>query len=106
MKEKLIIADDNLEFSTSLFNYLKANNNFIDVIGIAENGQKAIDLIEQLNPDIILLDLKMPQKNGIELLQYHNAKNIIVIIISGEINMINQIKHDKKRLKKKKNEIK
>lgn len=91
MKEKLIIADDNLEFSTSLFNYLKANNNFIDVIGIAENGQKAIDLIEQLNPDIILLDLKMPQKNGIELLQYLNAKNIIVIIISGEINMINQI---------------
>lgn len=32
MKEKLIIADDNLEFSTSLFNYLKANNNFIDVV--------------------------------------------------------------------------
>lgn len=46
MNNKLIIADDELAFSSNLFNYLKANNNVIDIVGIALDGKQTLNLIE------------------------------------------------------------
>ena len=60
-------------------------------MAIAGDGEKTLNLVEQLDPDILLLDLKMPKKNGIELLQSLNKRDVIVILISGEISMINEI---------------
>ncbi len=38
----------------------------VEVVGIAENGQEAVDLAAELQPDIILMDLKMPVMDGLE----------------------------------------
>lgn len=47
MNNKLIIADDELAFSSNLFNYLKANNNVIDIVGIALDGKQTLNLIDR-----------------------------------------------------------
>jgi DNA-binding NarL/FixJ family response regulator len=62
---RILIADDHRLFAESLMAILSEDER-IDVIGIAEDGQQAVDLATQLRPDVILMDLKMPVIDGFE----------------------------------------
>lgn len=62
---KVIIADDHTIFRSGL-NMLLSSEPDINVIGEAEDGQSAIQLAKELNPDVILMDIGMPELNGIE----------------------------------------
>ena len=61
MKEKItvLIADDNNEFAMTLASYLE-NDEEMEVIGMAKNGNEAFDMIVSTRPDIVLLDVIMP----------------------------------------------
>lgn len=61
---KVIICDDQLIVCEGLQTILEAARE-IEVVGIAHNGQEALKLIPQTNPDLVLMDLKMPVMNGI-----------------------------------------
>lgn len=56
-----------------------------EVIGDAENGQDALQLIEQLHPDIVFTDIKMPILNGLELIQRGKAvsPDTLFVVLSG-----------------------
>jgi DNA-binding NarL/FixJ family response regulator len=62
---RILIADDHRLFAESLMAALSEDER-VDVVGIAENGQQAVDLAAQLQPDVILMDLKMPVLDGFE----------------------------------------
>lgn len=62
---RVIIADDHTIFRSGL-NMLLSSEPDINVIGEAEDGQTAIQLAKELNPDVILMDIGMPELNGIE----------------------------------------
>jgi len=62
---KTIIVDDHKIIREGLYNLLKRDKN-IDVIGEAENGRTAVHLTKKLNPDIVIMDLAMPDLNGID----------------------------------------
>jgi two-component system response regulator NreC len=62
---RVIIADDHTIFRSGL-NMLLSSEPDINVIGEAEDGQSAIQLAKELNPDVILMDIGMPELNGIE----------------------------------------
>jgi DNA-binding NarL/FixJ family response regulator len=62
---RILIADDHRLFAESLMAALGEDER-ADVVGIAENGQQAVDLAAQLQPDVILMDLKMPVLDGFE----------------------------------------
>lgn len=62
---KIIIADDHPLFSDGLSNLLD-NEKDLQVIGIVGNGRALIDVIRKNQPDLILLDINMPQMNGLE----------------------------------------
>ncbi len=70
MKEKMtiLIADDNQEFSQTLANYIHEQED-MEVIGIAKDGEEAIDMLSNVNPDILLLDVIMPHLDGIGVLE-------------------------------------
>ena len=82
---KLIVADDEPKIRRGLENILNWNDFNIEIVGEAEDGEIALEIITEKKPDIILLDINMPFLNGLNLLQ--KLKNInnnsIVIIISG-----------------------
>jgi two-component system response regulator (stage 0 sporulation protein A) len=75
MKKKItiVIADDNVEFATLLGNQLNKELD-ISVLGIAHDGIEAINLIEDKEPDMVILDLIMPNLDGIGVLE--RAKTI------------------------------
>ncbi len=65
MKTKIILADDHKIVREGLKNILNSEWG-IDVIAEAENGRKAMQLVEEKKPDIIIMDIGMPELNGIE----------------------------------------
>lgn len=59
----ILIVDDHAIVRTGLAGML-ADVNGINVIGEAENGRSALTLVEQLQPDVVLMDLRMPEMDG------------------------------------------
>jgi DNA-binding NarL/FixJ family response regulator len=62
---RILIADDHRLFAESLMTVLGEDDR-VDVVGIAEDGQEAVELAAKLQPDVILMDLKMPVIDGFE----------------------------------------
>ncbi|MDO4732163.1 MAG: sporulation transcription factor Spo0A [Bacillota bacterium] len=67
-KYRILIVDDDHSFTSSLEEFFEPFEEY-QICGIAENGQKALDLIIQEHPDIVLLDLVMPILDGIGVLE-------------------------------------
>src|SRR2546429_4420010 len=62
---KVVIADDHSLVRQGLRRYLDMAED-IDVVGEASNGEEAIALVEKASPDIVLLDIRMPEMDGLE----------------------------------------
>lgn len=67
-KIKVMIADDHSMVREGIMNLLELDEN-LDVVGFAKDGSDCIKKIPELNPDVLLLDINMPNMNGIEVLQ-------------------------------------
>ena len=82
---KLVIADDEPKIRRGIENILNWSEFGIEIVGQAEDGEIALEIIKENRPDIILLDINMPFLNGLDLLQKLKeiGNNGIVIIISG-----------------------
>lgn len=65
---RILVADDHLVYRIGIRNLLASEPGF-EVIGEAPDGMQAIELYRALRPDVLLLDLRMPKKNGIEVVQ-------------------------------------
>jgi two-component system, NarL family, response regulator NreC len=61
-----IVAADDHEIYRDGLQLLSSTLKGIKLIGMAENGQELISLVQQLKPDVVLTDIKMPVKDGIE----------------------------------------
>ena len=62
---RVLLADDHRLFAESLMTVLSEDER-VEVVGIAGNGQEAVELAAELEPDVILMDLKMPVMDGLE----------------------------------------
>jgi DNA-binding NarL/FixJ family response regulator len=60
---RILLADDQEEVRLAIASLLEGE---FDVIGTAENGQRALELVSVLSPDVLVLDVCMPVLNGIE----------------------------------------
>src|SRR5690625_4503529 len=76
----IVIAEDQKMILGALGSLLNMEDDF-EVIGLAKNGQEAIDLVYELNPDVCIIDIEMPIKTGLtaaEALKDHPCKVIIL----------------------------
>lgn len=67
-KIKIVMADDHPIFRSGLRQVIEEDGN-IDILGEADNGKKALELISDLKPHIALLDIDMPKMTGLEILR-------------------------------------
>lgn len=74
-KIKVLIVDDNKEFCSILNDYLLSQRDIM-VTGIARDGLEALKLIEERKPDLVVLDIIMPQLDGLGVLERLNNMNL------------------------------
>ena len=65
MKHSVLIVDDNTLIRSTLRSWIEGNADF-EVCGEAENGMVAVQKVEEMHPDIVILDLQMPVMDGLE----------------------------------------
>ncbi len=93
-KIKFLITDDHALFRIGVKTSLKHYPD-IEFVGEAENGKQLLNLAEYLQPDVILLDIKMPVMDGIETLPQvkkilPNAK-IVMLTMDDDVSMISNL---------------
>ena len=65
MKHTVLIVDDSTLIRSSLHSWIEGNADF-QVCGEAENGMVPVQKVEEMHPDIVILDLQMPVMDGLE----------------------------------------
>lgn len=99
-KIKVLIADDHEILRYGVKTYLSSAED-IDIVGEASSGEECLELFEKHEPDVCVLDIGMPGKNGIEtskaireidpdvkilILSMHIDKNILTDVLEANIN--------------------
>ena len=83
---KILIADDHALFRDSLRSLLEAHG--LEVVGEARNGREAVDLARKLKPEVVLMDLSMPELDGLSATRLISADQpevkVVVLTASDE----------------------
>ncbi|MDO8426321.1 MAG: response regulator [Deltaproteobacteria bacterium] len=87
MSKRVVIADDAAFFRTALREILLKGG--FDVVGEATNGADAFEKVQALRPDIVILDVVMPVKNGLEA-----AKEISLLKLPIKIVMCTSLGYE------------
>ncbi|MCQ4923433.1 response regulator [Tissierella carlieri] len=83
---KTLIVDDEILARDLLKLLISKNNMPLEVVGEAENGREAIELIFDLKPEVVFLDIEMPGSDGIDVMDYiknHYIEPITFIVITA-----------------------
>lgn len=83
---RVLMADDHVIFRTGLRKLLETADD-IKIVGEASNGNECVEMLAKLKPDILLLDLRMPDKGGLEVLEEINLDSLItrvIVLTAGE----------------------
>lgn len=80
-KIRIIIADDHPIFRGGLRQIISADDS-IEIIGEADNGEKALEIIHELKPDIAVLDIDMPKKTGLDVIRELKDSNTKIIFLT------------------------
>ena len=85
--QKIVIVDDHRLFRNGL-KFIISEMDGVEVIAEASNGQEFLDLLETIDPDLVLMDISMPVLNGVDATQLALKKkpdlNILVLSMFGE----------------------
>ncbi|MCX6073288.1 MAG: chemotaxis-specific protein-glutamate methyltransferase CheB [Campylobacterales bacterium] len=90
---RVIIAEDSVTVREMLV-YLFASEADIEIVGVANDGEEAVDMVSKLKPDIILMDINMPRLNGYEAAQKIMQENPVPILLmsaSWDMNEVEKI---------------
>lgn len=82
---KIIICDDEPTIREGLKHLIESSNSKLNVVGLAGNGYEACKLINEIKPEIVLMDINMPGLNGLEVIKEVSMTSPFTkfIIISG-----------------------
>jgi DNA-binding NarL/FixJ family response regulator len=83
---RVLMADDHLIFRDGLRKLLDDEDN-ISIVGEASNGNECIRMLSKLKPDILLLDLRMPDKDGFAVLEELNSDSLstrVIVLTAAE----------------------
>lgn len=82
VRPRVLITDDQTLFRSGLAKLLEADKR-IEVVGEAGDGEEAIEMVDSVSPDVVLMDLKMPNLDGVEatarITAAHPAVKVLVL---------------------------
>src|SRR5260370_14538913 len=83
---RILLADDHAIFREGLRNLLDADDD-VTIVGEASNGAECIKMLAKLKPDVLLLDLRMPDKDGLAVLEEVNFDSLptrVIVLTAAE----------------------
>jgi len=90
--KRILVVDDAMFMRRIIVDTLKKDN--YEIVGEAGNGIKAVELYKELNPDVVLMDITMPEMDGIEavknIIKYDKNANIIMCTAMGQDSMVKE----------------
>lgn len=90
--KKLLIVDDAAFMRISIRNMLQ--NQDIEIVGEAANGLIAVEMYKELRPDIVTMDITMPEMSGIEALKlikaFDSQAKVIMVSSMGQEGMVKE----------------
>jgi DNA-binding NarL/FixJ family response regulator len=83
MRRKVVVVDDHQLMLEAVRAALAAPD--FEIVGEARSGEEALELVEEHNPDLVLLDIRMPGMAGLECLAALRARrpDTMVVVLSG-----------------------
>ena len=84
MSYRILVAEDDEDFLDALEDVLDAHGD-LEVVGRARNGREAVELAEELLPDLVVMDIEMPVLDGVEAtrLLCERLPGLPILAISG-----------------------
>ena len=79
-RERVMIVDDAAMMRLIVQNMLHGDPNLM-LAGTASNGREALDKLADVNPDLILLDIEMPEMDGLEFLRHARLKSRAKVVV-------------------------
>lgn len=79
-KKKIMIVDDSSTMRLIIRNFINTDPNFM-VVQTAANGKEALEKLAAAKPDLILLDLEMPEMDGLEFLRHARLKTRAKLVV-------------------------
>ncbi len=90
MAKRILITDDALFMRVTLKNILTQNG--FEIVGEATNGVESVELYKSLKPDVVTMDITMPEMDGISALKEIRAfdpeANVVMCTAMGQKNMV------------------
>lgn len=90
--KRVLIADD-ATFMRLMLKQMLSQNGF-EVVGEAENGEVAVDKYKEFKPDIVTMDITMPNLNGIDalkmIMEFDSNAKVIMISAMGQEKMVRE----------------
>ena len=80
---RTVIIDDDSHASSSLNKIIDENFNDLNLLGISENVKTGVKLINQIMPDLVFLDISLPDGTGFDILQHIEKRNFEVIFTTS-----------------------
>lgn len=84
MKKRVMIVDDAAVMRTIINNLLAPDPNMA-IMGFATNGKEALEKLAQVQPDLILLDIEMPEMDGLEFLRHARLRTKAKIVVLSSV---------------------
>lgn len=88
---RVMIADDHSLIREGLRQLLEFDGS-IKVVGEASNGEECLNKLEEFNPEVLLLDINMPEKNGIDVLKQMKADQsqirVLILTVHNELEYL------------------
>ena len=78
---KVLIADDHRIFREGIISLLEGEKD-IEIVAEAKNGQEVLNLVKGIRPDVILMDVEMPEKNGLETTKILSEKHPTIKVMA------------------------
>ncbi|HVP06574.1 MAG TPA: response regulator transcription factor [Candidatus Acidoferrum sp.] len=93
MKTKILIADDHRLFRDGLRNMLSRQED-LEVVGETTNGPSTVRAVDELKPDLVLMDISMPELNGVEATRRirtaHPSVRIVVLSMHSDQRFVHE----------------